>query len=115
MGAAHLQADIVGVIVQVTFWTSALFVPAVSTFWPWWTHLYGRAAISIDVLLAAAFLPAELRRLFGISVTSPAFEWFTIGVLACIPLRTTWLAWSIWKIQRHERPARDAGREERTA
>lgn len=104
MSTAQLQADIVTVIVQVAFWASALFVPVVSLFWPWWRAQFGRAAISIDVLLALALMPGTLRREFGIPVTSAWFGWFEIVVLGLIPVRTAWLAWSIWKLQRQESP-----------
>jgi hypothetical protein len=97
---APYQADIISVIVDASFWTSALFVPVVSAYWAWWKHPYGRAAMSIDILLALAFLPGELRRVFGISVSSTGFGWFEIVVLGLIPVRTAWLALSIWRLQR---------------
>lgn len=100
MSAARLQADIAIIIVHAAFWTSLLFIPAVSACWPWWKHQFGRAVISVDVLLAAAFLPAELRLMFGIPAASPAFGWFTLAVLACIPLRTLWLAVAVYRMQR---------------
>lgn len=110
MGTALLQAEILGVIVDCSFWASALFVPAVSLFWPWWRHPYGRAAMSVDVLLALAFLPAELQRLFAFAMPG-AFGWFEIAVLGLIPVRTAWLAWQVWKLQRLPRPRAGAVKE----
>lgn len=108
MGTAQLQADILDVIVQITFWTSALFVPAVSTFWPWWRHPYARAAISIDVLLALLLLPAVIRDVFSVPTGDAAYGWFTITAFALVPVRTAWLGWTIWRLQREppQRPER---------
>lgn len=114
MGTAQLQADIIGLIIDASFWTSAVFVPVVSLYWPWWRHPYARAAMSIDILLAMAFLPAELRRVLGIPVSSPLFGWFEIVILGLIPVRTAWLGWQIWKVQREPRPSAGAKEEVRT-
>jgi hypothetical protein len=59
--------------------------------------------MSIDGLLTLAFVPAVLQIYLG--VHSAWFEWFTLAVVACIPIRTALLGWAIWRLQRKERTA----------
>lgn len=94
----RLQGDLAVAVVHATFWTTLLFIPGVSAFWPWWQHQFGVALMSVNVLLVLAFLPPELGLLFG--VASPWLAWFAIGVFALIPARTVWLAWVIFRVQR---------------
>lgn len=96
----RLQADIADVVFHALFFTSLMFIPAVSLFWHWWEHPYGRAAVSLEGLLFLALVPGELSLLFHVSPVSPWFAWFTIAILALIPVRTVWLGWQIWKLQR---------------
>jgi hypothetical protein len=105
MGTLQLQDKILGILILITFWTSAVFIPSVSTYWAWWRHWYGKAAIAIDVLLTGVLLPSALRLMFHINIASVDYGWFTIMVFALIPVRTVWLAVTIWQIQREERSA----------
>jgi hypothetical protein len=92
------QADITDVIVQATFWSGLAFVLLIGRAWPWWQHWYGRAAITIDVLLTAAFFAAVLRLTFGLR---PAawMTWLTLSALALVPARTTALAVTVIRLQ----------------
>ena len=101
MDQLQLLADIDTWIVLATFWVAALFVPIVSLFWPWWPEPFGRATMSLELLIALALLPAALRRMFGISITNIGFAWFGTIILACIAPRIIWLGVSIWKLQRN--------------
>lgn len=94
----RLQGDLAVAVVHATFWTTLLFIPGVSAFWPWWRHQFGVALMSVNVLLVLAFLPAELGLLFG--VADSWLTWFAIGVFALIPARTVWLALVIFRVQR---------------
>lgn len=89
-------------IVLVTFWVSVLFVPAVSTFWPWWKEPFGRATVSIEGLIGVALLPGALHQMFGVAVTSLFFLWFGTIVLALIAPRLIWLFITIYRLQRRE-------------
>ena len=104
MGTAHLQADIGTVIVQVTFWVSLLFPVVIGRWvWKWWAaqdRTMGWLLMSMEILLTAAFLVPVLRMLLGIPLASTGFGWFSLAVVAAIPLRTIWLGVMIWRIQR---------------
>ena len=102
MTSARLQADLADTAIQATFWTSLLFVAALSRIWPWWQHWYGRAMITIDVLLVVSFAPAVARLFDPALAPRDWFTWASIAAFACIPLRTGWLFWAIRKIQREE-------------
>ena len=100
MAILQLQTDILKVIIEIMFWSSLAFIPVVSTYWPWWKHVYGKAAISIDGLLTLALLPAIIRQMLDIPITQVEYNWFTIVVFALIPARTVWLAMALFAVQK---------------
>jgi len=97
------MADIADTAIQATFWTSLLFIIALGKIFPWWQHWYGRAMITIDILLVVSFAPAVAHLFDPALARDQWFDWLSITAFACIPLRTGWLLWAIWKIQRQEK------------
>jgi hypothetical protein len=87
-------------VVLVTFWVSVLFVPVVSTFWLWWKEPYGRATVSIEILIGLALAPGAIRRMFDIPITGIGFLLFSSIVVALIPIRLVWLFVTIYQLQR---------------
>ena len=108
MGTGRLQADLGDVIIQVSFWTSALFPWLIGRFvWRWWKaddRLYGIALMSLDLLLAAAFLLPVAELDFSVRPTQ-AWQWASIAVVALIPARTWLLGWTLYRIQSAGRAA----------
>ena len=103
MNAQVLQADIADAVVQITFWTSFLFVPLVSFFWRWWRNWFGRAIVAIDILLTVAFAPTVLRIYIPAIQDEAWFTWLAIGAFGLIPVRTIVLTYVMWRVQREEK------------
>jgi len=104
VAGARLQADLADIAVQATFWTSLTFVAALSRIWPWWQHWYGRAMITIDILLVIAFAPAVVELFDPSLVPRSWFTWASLAAFTFIPARTAWLFWAIRRIQRGSAP-----------
>lgn len=106
MTQEQLIADISDVVILYTFWVTALVPVAVASFWRWWRHELGWTFVIMDVLLALALSPAAARRMFGIPITSPGFEWFTLAAIALIAPVTVWRVSVLWRVQRGPRNPR---------
>ena len=100
-----LRAEITDIILLYTFWVMFLMPVVAARFWQWWKNPVGIGFFSMDILLAAALLPSALRRMFGIPVTSPAFQWFVIAVFSLIAPVGVWRLWQLYKIQRKDDPS----------
>lgn len=103
MGVTILQTDVADAVIQVTFWTSFIFVPIVSFFWPWWKNWFGRAIIAIDILLTLSFGPSVFRLYFPGVQDEPWFTWLAIAAFGLIPIRTTILTYVMWRVQHEEK------------
>jgi len=103
----RVQADVTDIVIQATFWSGLVFVLLIGRAWPWWRHWYGRAAITVDMLLTLAFLGAVVRLTFGLR---PAgwMTWLGLSALGLVPLRTVALAATvIWlQVKARRSPAR---------
>jgi len=99
--SVRVQADIADTVIQAAFWTSVLFVAVLGLFWPWWRHWFGRAMVTIDLLLAVAFGPTVVSLCFPSVTVQGWWMWVTVAGFAGIPIRTVFLTWTIWRIQRN--------------
>lgn len=90
------------IAVQGIFYSSILFVAAVSTFWPWWRSQLGWSITAKTLALTIAVFPAMLMYWFG--VHSPQWvTWMAVLTLWLIPPILIWRAWVLWRVQRHAR------------
>jgi hypothetical protein len=96
----HLQQIVATVVVQIAFWTS-LAVPFVMlTYWPWNRERFPQLMIALDILISVALLPAIMRYYFGFNSRDLWFGWFDVFIVMLIPVRTTWMAYAIFKLQK---------------
>lgn len=91
--------------VEAIFYTSIVFIAAISTFWPWWRSQLGWTITAKTLALVIAVTPAMLEYWFGPTVykDAPWLAWVTVAALACVPPVLAWRAIILWRIQRHQR------------
>jgi hypothetical protein len=93
-------SDVSAWVVLTSFWVSFLFIPLVSTFWPWWRTPFSKSLMFMEALIPVALLPGALRRMFGISLLNIGFLWFEITAVALITPAIAWRIYATWKLQR---------------
>ena len=96
-----LQQQITLVVIQVIFY-SGIAVPAVmATFWPWWRSKLGWSIVAKTLCLSMALLRSMLIYWLGPAVADSAFrKWFTVVMLAAVPVILWWRVQVIFETQR---------------
>lgn len=100
MDALELQVS--RIIIQVIFY-SGIAAPAVlAAFWPWWRSELGWSIVAKTLALSLALLGSMLMYWLGPAsvARSPVVQWFTLVMLAAVPVIIWWRVWVIWKTQR---------------
>ena len=85
--------------IEAIFYSSVLFVAAVSTFWPWWKSQLGWSIIAKTAALTIAVVPAMLY--YWLGHRPPGWlNWLSVAALWTIPLILAWRGWVLWQVQR---------------
>ena len=97
-----LQAQVAAVIVQVIFYSGFAAPAVMAAFWPWWRSELGWSIVAKTLCLSLALLGAMLESWFGPAdfERSAVLQWFTLTMLAAIPVIVWWRVWVIFKAQR---------------
>jgi hypothetical protein len=112
-----LEIRISQVEIQVIFYSGLAAPIVMSLFWRWWRSELGWSIIAKTLALSMTLLSLMLAYWFGpLSVArSPEMQWFTLVMLAAIPVIIWWRVWVIYRTQRdgalHRLPA---SRQQRT-
>lgn len=97
----QLQSQVTQVIIQMIFWSGIIAPLVMRTFWPWERSELGWSIVAKTLALSLALLMTVLAYYFG-----PAFlhyavlTWFSIIMLAAVPVILWWRVWVIYKNQR---------------
>ena len=87
------------IAIQAIFYTSVLFVAAVSAFWPWWRSQLGVTIIAKTLCLTVAVFPAMLTYWSGYHPPHWV-SYAAIYALWLIPPILVWRAVVLWQVQR---------------
>lgn len=110
MTQAQLIHDVTIVLVHATFWICFLFVPIVSTFWPWWKTDLGVTVAVKTAAIALILLRTELAWIFGINPQGTALVWLGLVSFAVVPAVVLWRLVIIWTLQKLDPPPTKSGR-----
>jgi ABC-type molybdate transport system permease subunit len=97
-----LQVQISQIIIQVIFYSGIAEATALALFWKWWRSELGWSIVAMTLSLSLALLGIMLVYWFGPNgvTRSPVVQWFTLVMLAAVPVITWWRVWVIYKAQR---------------
>ena len=97
-----VRAQITHVIIQVIFYSGLLTPLVMATFWRWWQTELGWSIVAKTLCLSASLLMVMLTYWFGPTdfLRSAGLQWFTVVMLAAIPVILWWRVWVIFKTQR---------------
>jgi hypothetical protein len=102
-GVDGLEIRVSQIEIQAIFYSGLAAPIVMGLFWRWWRSELGWSIIAKTLALSLALLGAMLIYWFGpVSVgRSEGMQWFTLVMLAAIPVIIWWRVLVIWKTQRY--------------
>lgn len=97
-----LEVQVSQIIIQVIFYSGIAAPIVLGLFWKWWRSELGWSIVAKTLALSLALTGTMLIYWFGPTgvARSDAMQWFTLVMLAAVPVILWWRVWVIWKTQR---------------
>lgn len=98
----NLEGQVTLIIIQVIFYSGLTAPMVMELFWRWHRSELGWSIAAKTIALSLALSPAMLVYWFGVNAltTSDVLRWFSIVMLALVPLIIWWRVWVVYKQQR---------------
>jgi hypothetical protein len=90
--------DAVQWAVNLSFWSSLVFLVFTTAIWPWWKDWWGQSMMAFDLCISGAVFPSLLS--VDWSVHGTGRLWVTVVFLLLVPVVIGWRTVMIFRAQR---------------